>query len=542
VVPPVEANSMPTEPVTLNSPGGEYSITMPAGAWPAGSNPASWVVVRLAPTVPSAIPTSATPMEGIIEIIARWNDGSGELHHFSAPLDIAFHNVRDGLVPATAENGAWRLIRRTPGAGMLPSTWEDGFYRDGNEVHVLTRHLSIFGMTAEPNPPVTTTPGTGTLAAPTGLNGTVNDGQLTLRWTPSLVAGRDIANFVVFGDDTPLVNLGGTELETKVGPYDPNDPRAYSVVENLGPGEASPRSEAIKVLPVLVGKSVDEARAALEAKGFVAGDIMVVDSAQPAGTVLGPANLFTAPVGATIPLQVSAGPGGAPGTKFVFNVVGTRQLPLSKRNYIGIHISSTRVTKLTATLVNARGARVYTWNVKAKAGASIVKLTLPKKARRAGTYTVLWTAVSGSDVVRKSIRLTITKKPVKRVPARKPVDVVLTGDALPKKLPIRTAQRQRLVPATSSETAFSVTGDPKRNVQVIVVDADEFGLSLVHDLRTVFPNIKLVAVTSDPAKLARAVKAGATLALPKKTSTEKLAKVVTTLSGNAVRTPAATKR
>jgi hypothetical protein len=422
---------------------------------------------------------------------------------------------------------------------MLPAGWDDGYYRDGTDLHVLTRHLSIFGMETDPDPLVPTVP-SGAPTAPTGLNGTVNDGQLTLRWTPPTFDG--LANFVVFGDETALVNLGATQLETQVGPYDPNDPRAYSVVATNAAGDKSARSDSIKVLPRLVGLTVDAARAALEAKGFHAGDLMVVDSPQPAGTVVGPANLFTAAVGATIPLQVAGPSGGTPGTKFVFNVVGTRSLPLSQRNFIGIHVSATRATTLTATLVNARGLRVYTWNVKAKAGASIVKLTLPRSARRVGSYTVLWTAVSGSDVVRKSINLKIVRKPVTKVVATKPVDVILTGGTLPKELPIQTRQAQRLVPATSSDNAFAVTGDPKRNVQVIVVDADEYGLSLIHDLRTVFPMVKLIALSDNAAKLARAVKAGATLALPKKTTTTKLAKVVTSLSGNTPRLPAATKR
>jgi DNA-binding NarL/FixJ family response regulator len=381
-------------------------------------------------------------------------------------------------------------------------------------------------------------------SAPTGLNGTVNDGRLTLRWTPGAVENGSVANFVVFGDDTPLVNLGATQFEAQVGPYDPADPRTYSVVQTSDIGTTSPRSQAVKVLPRIVGLTLESARAALAAKGFVSGDAVVVDSAQPMGLVVGPANLVTAPVGSTIPLQVSAGSGGAPGTKFVFNVVGTRRLPLSKRNFIGIHIASTRATTLTATLVNAKGARVYTWNEKARAGASIVKLTLPKQARKTGTYTLLWTAVSGTETMRKSITVKITEKLAPKVAATKPVDVILTGESLPKELPIQTAQEQRLIPATSGDTTFSVTGDPKRNVQVIVVDADEYGLSLVHDLRTVFPMVKLIALTNDPSKLSRAIKAGATLALPKKTSTDKLAKVVSSLSGNTPRIPASsgTKR
>jgi hypothetical protein len=423
------------------------------------------------------------------------------------------------------------MIRRVPTAGQLPADWSDGFYREGTAVHVLTRHLSIFGMAADQSPP----------AAPTGLNGTVNDGRLTLRWTPSLVENGSIANFVVFGDDTALLNLGGTQLETQVGPYDPGDPRAYSIVQTSDSGNTSPRSEAIKVLPRLVGLSVADARAALAAKGFSAGDIVVVDSPQPAGTVVGPANLVTAPVGSAIPLQVAAGQDGGAATRFVFDVVGTRRLPLNSRNYIGIHISATRQTTLTATLVNTKGARVYTWNQKAHAGATIVKLTLPKKARKTGTYTLLWTATSGADTARKSINLKIMRKAAPKTPATKPVDVILAGETLPKQLPVPTSQEQRLISATSGETAFSVTGDPKRNVEVIVVDADEYGLSLIRDLRTVFPMVKLVALTDDPSKLARAIKAGATLALPKQTPADKLAKIVTSLSGNDPRVPASSK-
>jgi DNA-binding NarL/FixJ family response regulator len=48
----------------------------------------------------------------------------------------------------------------------------------------------------------------------------------------------------------------------------------------------------------------------------------------------------------------------------------------------------------------------------------------------------------------------------------------------------------------------------------------------VHDLRTVFPSIPIVALTDDPQKLARAVAAGATIALPRSTPLDQLAKVV----------------
>ncbi|HJX46756.1 MAG TPA: hypothetical protein VJ375_02835, partial [Gaiellaceae bacterium] len=58
--------------------------------------------------------------------------------------------------------------------------------------------------------------------------------------------------------------------------------------------------------------------------------------------------------------------------------------------------------------------------------------------------------------------------------------------------------------------------------------------------RTVFPStsVRLIALTNDPKKRVRAVAAGATIALPKRTPNLKLAKVVAALT-SSTRTPPA---
>jgi DNA-binding NarL/FixJ family response regulator len=119
-------------------------------------------------------------------------------------------------------------------------------------------------------------------------------------------------------------------------------------------------------------------------------------------------------------------------------------------------------------------------------------------------------------------------------------DVVLAGADLPTQLPATPKHGQRYVASTGDST-FALTGDPNRHVEVIVVDADQYGLGLVHDLRTVFPNVRLVVLTNDSKKLARAVAAGATVALSKRTPTVKLAKVVAALGSSAPRAPASVK-
>ena len=85
--------------------------------------------------------------------------------------------------------------------------------------------------------------------APTNLNGTVNNGLLTLRWDPSEQVGKEIANFVLFADDQPISNLGATEHQYTVGAFDPAESRSFSIVEVDTAGNASAHSAAIKVVP-----------------------------------------------------------------------------------------------------------------------------------------------------------------------------------------------------------------------------------------------------------------------------------------------------
>ncbi len=172
------------------------------------------------------------------------------------------------------------MIRHVPTAGQLPSDWTDGYWVSGGTLHVLTRHLSIFALTGDTEAP---TP-------PMNLNATVNDGKLTLYWDPGSDNSGTIANFVFFVDDQPVKNLGGTETQYTVGPFDPDRLAPFSIVELDTSGNAS-TPLTVKVVPSIVGLSLDDARAALLAAGFAVGDVTVVDANAPAGTVVGPTNL-----------------------------------------------------------------------------------------------------------------------------------------------------------------------------------------------------------------------------------------------------------
>ena len=51
----------------------------------------------------------------------------------------------------------------------------------------------------------------------------------------------------------------------------------------------------------------------------------------------------------------------------------------------------------------------------------------------------------------------------------------------------------------------------------MVVDADRYGVGLVRDLATVFPGVRIIALTNDPRRLAQAIRAGAAIAVPRST-------------------------
>jgi hypothetical protein len=182
-------------------------------------------------------------------------------------------------------------------------------------------------------------------------------------------------------------------------------------------------------------------------------------------------------------------------------------------------VKATRAVALTTNLLGLGGERLYTWRLHVKAGITILKLPMPRQVQRAGRYTLVWTASAGNSTVRRMVPLVIGPRQTPQ-----PVQVVVTGDQLPPEL------GGKHTIAAAGGAAFDVTGDPRTNVQVIVVDADEYGLGLVHDLNTVFPAVRIVVLSDDPGKLSRAIAAGASLAVPRQTPPRKLEKLIADLA------------
>ena len=82
-------------------------------------------------------------------------------------------------------------------------------------MHVLTRHLTYFGLLLDDEAP----------SAPHDVAGVVASDGLTLRWIPGSDASGQLGNVVLFVNGEPYRNFGPTEHEAKLGDFAHGDAR-----------------------------------------------------------------------------------------------------------------------------------------------------------------------------------------------------------------------------------------------------------------------------------------------------------------------------
>jgi CheY-like chemotaxis protein len=280
--------------------------------------------------------------------------------------------------------------------------------------------------------------------------------------------------------------------------------------------------------------SLAQAVAALEAAGFALGTVREEPVARVApGTVVGPSAAREAVLTTKIDLVVSR-EFIAPQTQLVFTVAGSKSLALKKRTTIAARVKVSKPARLTATLSSAGKQKLFTWKVRhLKAGANVVKLTLPKQIRRPGTYTVTWIARAGKETVSRTVKLKLVGKNVAQIKkSRSEVEVVLAGEQHPKTV-VQSAlagTRARVVAQADQDQTFALAASGARDVKIVVVDVDKHGVGFVSDLRTVFPSIRVIAIATQPADRVRALRAGAVKALPRNTTSRQLAKAIAAIS------------
>jgi hypothetical protein len=567
----IEKNTSPDGSTTVTSTDGTLKVTVPSGAYakPAeGSAGADWLVVRITPkTTPTGqLPATMAIAGGLADVTATWNQAGTDQHTFDQPIDILLGTASGKVVPATYENGKWRTIMQVSVAGVLPTGWNDGWYLAADGYHVLSRHLTEFALLSD----------TGAPALPTGFTGTLAGGALTLSWTPGKDDDGTAATTILYVNGVEFARYGPGTTSAALGRFDAGDTRSFSLASVDWAGNVSAQTKALVGVPAVSGLTFDNAKSALTARGLVAGAVTTVASALPKNVVVSPTTTSVVATGSSVALSVSSGSttssggtaggtgagatGGTSGgglkpqaggssqkaeTRLTFVAVGTRSFSLSKRRFVGARVNLSRAAQLTATLLDPRGRFVYRWRMRVGAGATLVRLVLPPKARKAGRYSIVWLATAGGQSARQQIRVTITAaaptakaKPTpssKSTPTKrstrplKRVDVISVSGSLGRDVASGLPASTRVLNA-DVHSMFSAVVAKDRNVGVIVIDVDRYGAQAISDLKLVFPGIRIVAVVGEPVLSQAALKAGATVVVPPTAKADALRRTLVTLA------------
>ena len=246
---------------------------------------------------------------------ARWALSGTYVTEFNAPIEINFSNPAGvPAVPAWSQNGTsaaslWNTMGRLQGS-TLPARSARRLPRRHPDAHVLTRHLTFFGLTLDDGAP---TP-------PRHIAGVVASDGLTLRWIPGTDASGQLGNVLLYVNGEHYRTFGHRQYETKMGPFTPGDSRVFSLVQLDAAGNRSAHGEELRAVPPLVGMSRDQAVAALAAAGFELGTVREQPDATVApGTVVGPIAPRHAALSTKIDFVVSSA-FVAPQTQLVFSV------------------------------------------------------------------------------------------------------------------------------------------------------------------------------------------------------------------------------
>ena len=520
--PPVELSARAAADSTLVAPSSLASVTLPPAAWPARPAPNDFLVLRvdLSPPPPSVGP-GLLPGTQLVEVTAFWGLAGTAVTEFDAPIDIVIPNPSGtAVLPSTSQTGAsWRPLSPLAGAA-LPAGQRDGYYVDASRsIHILTRHLTYYSLLGDNEPP---TP-------PRHIAGVVADDGLTIRWIPGIDSSGQLDKVLLSINGEDYRFFGPTEFEAKLGPFSADDTRTFTLAQYDAAGNKSAPTLPLRAVPELAGRGLEQATAALAAAGFSVGLVREETSALYApGTVIDPTDLRLAVMSSSIDLVIARAPGTSPQTRLVFAVAGSKKLALTKRTTIPIRVKVSRPAQVTATLLGTRKQRLHTWRVQVKAGATVIKLRLPSRIRRAGTYTVSLVASSGSQTIRRTLKINLTTPKLARLQSRKPIEVVLAAGAKHSLKPGRTV---RVVGRASPDQTFELAASVSRNVGIVVVDADAYGVGFVGDLHTVFPALRLIAIARHPVVRQRSLAAGAVLALPRTTPPQELAKAIVRVAG-----------
>ena len=271
----IEKNSEAVTPMSVRSPSDTTTVTVPAGAW-SGAPAGDWLVVRLDPQPATGVSGGFQSASEILNVTAYWALNGGSVTSFDLPLEIEIDNTTANVIPAIFENGAWRTIAEMPGSS-LPAAWNDGFERDGSNIRIHTRHLSIFTLLRDVQAP----------SVPGGFKGVVSGKNFSLAWTAASDNSGLVSAYRVYANGVLVKTVDGAARKAPMGLLKLIDRRGFQVAAVDEAGNTGAKTKVLKIVPKLVKLKMTAAMKALKTRGFKVGRISYkVSKTVPKGKVV----------------------------------------------------------------------------------------------------------------------------------------------------------------------------------------------------------------------------------------------------------------
>jgi hypothetical protein len=304
----IEKNSFASLAMTLPATNGDADISVPAGAW-SGAPAGDWLVVRIDPRPQAALPGGFQTAGDIYDVSAYWALAGSAVDSFAKPLDLTVDGSAGKVVPATLVNGAWRTIAPVPSGQTLPSGWDDGYYKAGADVHILTRHLSTFGLLQDVKAP----------ARPDSFSGSRSNGRLVLEWKAAKDNSGLIGAYLVYANGKIVKTLAGSARSADMGAYKTTDSRSFQVAARDAAGNVGAKTTPLVLIPALENLGLAQAKSRLTGRGLETGTLTYAYSPTvAAGRVISAARGGVVRKGTAIGLTISRGSGrtasSVPGT------------------------------------------------------------------------------------------------------------------------------------------------------------------------------------------------------------------------------------
>jgi hypothetical protein len=215
----------------------------------------TWSVDTIAPNTPVAVAPGNEAWRSSVKLSATFSDPA-----FGGSGSIDVQLCADPLCANVVKSWSSGVVANNTTVEWAPSQMPgDGHYfwqaRAGDDAGNRSAWSAARGLNLDRTAPT----------APPHFNGVVAADGLTLRWD---APADSVANYVVFVDGSPLVNLGSTEFEIKLGAFDAGDPRRFSIVAVDLAGNNGAASPMLVGVPDLIGLTMTAASDALASRGL----------------------------------------------------------------------------------------------------------------------------------------------------------------------------------------------------------------------------------------------------------------------------------